>query len=458
YLLGKNLPGSGNLSRCSRSALTLQARATMPIMRPPIAAVLAFQFLGCEYQPPAGDQTCLGLRIDRLGAVRSFTRLAARPRPQCPFQQLQSTTSTPPNPPEVPAVKADPEVDLDHEDLVVGPPELESLPSPPVSAASRSAKLSALHARLSLPKRVPVQSLARTLVDPSADSNQDFNNAALATLGSDLMGYYTSEHIICQYPRLPMAVLFSAQNAYVGDKALCAVAREWGVETAAAPGGEVDPGLLQFTLLAPGTEFRPFKIDTNRPNERKGWGWRQSISNRIVYDDQFGESRGKETLPFQEEKLEGVTKEVASANFVRAVVGAVYVHAGRITAQQFISAHFLSRHLDMSKLFDFRTPTRDLSKLCAREGFEAPVARLLAETGRLSRHPVFVVGVYSGRDKLGEGAGASLDEGRVRAAAAALRSWYLYSPLEVTKPSEVEVTREGKTWVPNLVDMGEIVV
>lgn len=60
YLLGKNLFGSGNFVRCSRSALTLHAIATTPNMTAPMIAVFALQFLGCAYQPPAGDHTCFG--------------------------------------------------------------------------------------------------------------------------------------------------------------------------------------------------------------------------------------------------------------------------------------------------------------------------------------------------------------------------------------------------------------
>jgi len=144
-------------------------------------------------------------------------------------------------------------------------------------------------------------------------------------------------------------------------------------------------------------------------------------------------------------------------NFVRALVGAIHLHAGRPAAKKFFQDHFRSRLLNMASLFQFRYPTRDLSRLCAREGFQSPVARILSETGRKSRHPVFVVGVFSGNDKLGEGAGASLDEARTRAAVAALKGWYLYSPLEIRVPSEMEEAG-ARQWTPVMVDSGDIVV
>jgi len=189
------------------------------------------------------------------------------------------------------------------------------------------------------------------------------------------------------------------------------------------------------------------------------------MSSRIVYDDEFGElptpsnpqpSEDLSAAPPQESYAQAAT------SFVRALVGALHLHAGRHAARNFHTAHFLSRHLDLAQLFDFENPTRDLSRLCAREGFEPPVARLLSETGRKSRHPVFVVGVYSGRDKLGEGTGASLNEGRVRAAAQALKGWYLYSPPEVMRPSEMEGNMgaaggEKRRWVPNYIDAGEVI-
>src|SRR5437763_10443576 len=172
--------------------------------------------------------------------------------------------------------------------------QLLRLPSPPVQAAHSSAKLSALHARLSLPPRLPLETLARTLVDASADSSPQFNNKPFAILGNDLLGYYTSEYIVCQYPRLPLAVVYAAMYAYVGEKALAAITREWGVEAAAAPGGEVDPGLLQLKMLPPNTAYiqptAPLVSTAPEPNASR---FRHSMSSRTVYDDEFGEIKDR---------------------------------------------------------------------------------------------------------------------------------------------------------------------
>lgn len=75
YRLGKNLPFSGNLSRYSLSALTFHIIAVMPSTTAPMIAVFAFQFEGCVYQPPDGDQTCLGYLCSLLGAACIPTRL-----------------------------------------------------------------------------------------------------------------------------------------------------------------------------------------------------------------------------------------------------------------------------------------------------------------------------------------------------------------------------------------------
>ncbi|KAL8773408.1 MAG: hypothetical protein Q9203_002083 [Teloschistes exilis] len=351
---------------------------------------------------------------------------------------------------------------------------LRALPSPPLEAAKSSAKLAALHARLALTHRLPIETLARCLVDVTADPNPDFNNTSLAHLGRDLYSYYTSEAILCRYPRLPTAVVFAAMSAYVGPQTLTQITKEWGVELVAEPGGEVDPGYLQCKredsmlmqkrspdsdddTAATVAERQPKIVGgANRPNPERTW--RRGVSSMTVYDDEFGH-----LLPGDNNKGRGggdvttTTVENACSRFVRAVMGAVYLHRGKHAAKTFFGEHILSRHLNVGSMFDFKQPTRDLSKLCAREGFDSPVARLLSETGRLSRHPVFVVGVFAGRQKLGEGSGASLNEARIRAAARALKGWYLYSPLDVRVPSEAEGPN-AKPWKPVLVDIGEVIV
>ena len=387
----------------------------------------------------------------------------------------------------------------DETELFSPTPEQTPLNAPSHRRARHSAKLSALHSRLSLPSQLPLQTLALCLIDKTVDSRQGYNNEPLALLGQDLLGYYTSEWLICNYPRLPMPVLFAAQYAYAGSQTLAALRQEFGVEAVVAPGVEVDPGLLQLKRVVPGNAMAEGeqmqlkdmptarRLGTGRRNEQ--WNYRRGISSRIVYDDQFGDLQSglppPDSKPYPgapissstitsedylpptptpqqpESEADATTVEAASASFVRALTGALYLHAGSAATKSFHADHVLSRHLPLHTLFNFTHPTRDLSRLCAREGLEPPVARILSETGRLSRTPVFVVGVYSGDDKLGEGAGASLNEARVRAAAAALRSWYLYSPpdSEVMRPSEAEgVTgKKGrKKWKPQMIDIGEI--
>ncbi|KAI9167224.1 mitochondrial 54S ribosomal protein YmL3 [Paramyrothecium foliicola] len=324
------------------------------------------------------------------------------------------------------------------------------LPSPLPERATQSAKLAALHARLILTNKVPRQTLARALVTPSADPNSNFNNASLAVLGSSIINYHVLEYLVCKWPRLPMTLLYEALRAYAGAQSLQRVAERWGVESAAAPGEEVDPGLLQWS---PDSHHVNARWGFVRAEDARNNHYRRGVSSRVVLDNDFGD---KVMEPNEENKYAVIQSE-AFASCVQAVVGAIYTHRGRDAAKAFVTSHILSRQLDLSRMFQFENPTRELSMLCAREGFEAPLARLESETGRLSRTPVFVVGIYSGKDKLGEGAGASLVMARQKASMAALKAWYLYSPgNKVRVPSDM-MEEGAKPWTPPYIDVGEIV-
>jgi dsRNA-specific ribonuclease len=101
---------------------------------------------------------------------------------------------------------------------------------------------------------------------------------------------------------------------------------------------------------------------------------------------------------------------------------------------------------------------RELTRLCERLKIPLPTSRLIAESGRHTRAPVFLVGVYSGREKLGEGQGASLKEAKIRANTNALRAWYLYEQAgwEFAIPSRTEDV--DRTYVMGYVDPGSIVL
>ncbi|KAK4204179.1 ribonuclease III domain-containing protein [Triangularia verruculosa] len=366
------------------------------------------------------------------------------------------------------------------------PPLTSTLPSPLPERALQSAKLAALHARLSLSPKIPLQTLARTLVDPSADPSPQFNNSSLAFLGSTIINYHASESFMVHYPRLPMDVLYAAMTGLAGPAPLNRIAKAWGTEVAAAPGGEVDPGLLQFSLEKTGESVLGFGYTRTVVEKINKNNWQRSVASKVIYDDDFGQvitppPQPEEEQPAAEEEKDSEfsntsspkfsptsygssqTRELsekAHANFVRAVVGAIYTHSGREAAKAFVKAHILSRHLDLERLFAFKHPTLELALLCAREEFDPPVARLLSETGRLSRTPVFVVGIYSGNDKLGEGSGATLEHARLKAAMHALKAWYLYSPGQGLRvPSDVldDGVKSGKAWEPVYVDIGELI-
>ena len=475
-------------------------------LQPPRNPRLPFQQQRCllSDQTTSNPRTQLQQRQCQAQAQwRRQTRHAASRRKASSAAAVQVAEDVPSDPPPGALTP-----DLLHQDIRMTKMRLspdQPLNAPSHKRAVHSAKLSALHARLSLPTQLPLQTLARCLIDSSVDHRPGFNNAPLAILGQDLLGYYTSEHLICNYPRLPMPVLFAAHYAYVGPATLAALRGEWGVEVVGAPGPEVDPGLLQLKKTMPTNAMsesgilRSHDLPQLNDREHSKSHYRRGFGSRIVFDDQFGDPHSDipspdEVSPYSGAPISTAAKnseasfvsptnnahltasvsrtsshsptdsdstsiENASMSFVRALVGALYLHAGSSASKAFHRAHILSRHLELHKLFHFTHPTRDLSFLCRREGFEPPVARMISETGRLSRSPVFIVGVFSGNDKLGEGAGSSLNEGRVRAAAAALRSWYLYSPPDpqIMFPSDLEGT-DGpkKTWKAQMIDMGEI--
>ena len=161
-----------------------------------------------------------------------------------------------------------------------------------------------------------------------------------------------------------------------------------------------------------------------------------------------------------------VTLNDALASVPRSLTALVYSKRSIAVARKFAHAYFLSRSLDLRPLLKFRDPKTSLARTVSKFDRPRPVSRLLKETGRLSNSPMFVVGIYSGADKLGEGFGSSLKMAEYRAAEDALHRLYLTRTPEdalslptntLTASADVfDVENDAGNYVPG--DIGELEV
>ena len=116
----------------------------------------------------------------------------------------------------------------------------------------------------------------------------------------------------------------------------------------------------------------------------------------------------QDVVRWDREEDNSLVHSSAIAECLNALIGAVYQEQGPEAAKKFVHAHILTRELDVRPFLKLENPKRYLSALLKKTNQEAAVSRVLSETGRLSSSPVFVVGVFSGENKLGEGFGSSL--------------------------------------------------
>ncbi|KAL9713704.1 54S ribosomal protein L3 mitochondrial [Leucoagaricus gongylophorus] len=198
------------------------------------------------------------------------------------------------------------------------------------------------------------------------DAPRPVTNDQLSTLGNALMGMFASEFVHAAYPYLPTKVWKVAVAAYVGSLTCATIAREMG----ATP-------LLRW--------------------------------HRIPKDG----------------SLPATMHDDALASIPRAITGLIYQQRSLPSARQFVHSYFLSRQIDLQGMLKFVEPKKALLEMVRKFGREKPVSRLLKETGRFSNSPVYVVAIFSGADKLGEGSGSSLKMAEYRAAEDALHRVYL---------------------------------
>jgi len=107
--------------------------------------------------------------------------------------------------------------------------------------------------------------------------------------------------------------------------------------------------------------------------------------------------------------------------------------------------------LNIQQKYDVKEPKRHLSALMRRLGREQPISRLLYEAGRLTKEPIFVIGVYSDTEKLAEGLGSSLKMAEFRAAKNALLNHYFKEVKDFTLPSTIDTHQKQMRYVPTKV-------
>lgn len=207
------------------------------------------------------------------------------------------------------------------------------------------------------------------------------DNSQLEALGNSLLGLLGSEALHLKYPHLPTRVLKAALSAYVG------------ANTTADVGGELGLAAPRILRWDSGEMEQPegLRRHVQAPRSRKG---------------KKGGPVAAELAPEQRSFAFGPSDARSSA--VKALLGLIYQEQGLEAVKAIVQTRFLSRTVDLAGMLKFEDPKRVLSNTCLKYGRERPQSRLIAETGRLSNAPVFIVGVYSGTLKLGEGFGSSI--------------------------------------------------
>ncbi|KAI3653384.1 hypothetical protein MP228_001331 [Amoeboaphelidium protococcarum] len=94
-------------------------------------------------------------------------------------------------------------------------------------------------------------------------------------------------------------------------------------------------------------------------------------------------------------------------------------------AKYFIQQHFLNRRLNWESVAWMDSPEATIEQISQQFYGQPHKTRLLNETGRQSPMPLFVIGVFSGARKLGEGFGQSLSMAIQRARNDAILKHYL---------------------------------
>ena len=136
------------------------------------------------------------------------------------------------------------------------------------------------------------------------------------------------------------------------------------------------------------------------------------IAKRLKLEDHLQMSRG-------EAKDTGRARQVILANALEAVIGAIYLDAGYKVASEFIMREIVVELPGIINKGAYLDPKSKLQEIVQEKKGVTPTYKVLSESGP-DHDKVFVIGVYLGKTKVGEGRGPSKQEAEVAAAENAL--------------------------------------
>lgn len=287
------------------------------------------------------------------------------------------------------------------------------------------------------------------LADGPSTSPSHAHNGALAALGNSLLGTLATELVLQSFPNLPTRATKAAVTLYVGPKSLAAVASHaWGVA----------PSRLDLALVGRDDPGKVSRKDRAYGHLVGGRGGARKVGDEVgAREGAAGQGLVRWNRKPTTVGKEAVLYEDALASVARAIVGAVYQTHGFAAARTFVHAHFLARVVppastalaspsaaqDLVPLLKFTNPSRVLSLSLTAHGLSPLRHALLKESGRLSAHPTYVTGAFSGDVKLGEGFGSSVRMSEWRASEDALRRVYLGGRRNEGLPSDAWAAGEA---------------
>lgn len=116
------------------------------------------------------------------------------------------------------------------------------------------------------------------------------------------------------------------------------------------------------------------------------------------------------------------SRALIHANVVEALIGALYLDQGYEAARAFIDTHIVSRLETILKEGSWIDPKSRFQELAQEHEGVTPAYRVIEESGP-DHDKLFVVGVYVGKKRCGQGQGSSKQAAQQAAAANALKSY-----------------------------------